>query len=130
MWVLALKNQKGDFFAKGEPFKKHISLGCNHSHHEKAFHSYELMYDVSGECPGIMGSHAQLQWAGEYVLSPTITLQNRIKWANEASYDVQWKQKIDDKVSITFQDTINLYQAIYNPQKSNYNFGFKVQYSF
>lgn len=62
--MLALKNEKGDFFLKSDCLKQLITLGCNHRHGLNAFHSVELGYDVKGKMAGMFGQPLSLLWAG------------------------------------------------------------------
>ena len=62
--TLALKNAKGDFFATSDLLKQTIALGCHHKHSDKAWHSYEVLYDLAGKTEGIYGHPVVLKFAG------------------------------------------------------------------
>jgi len=45
--LLALKNEKGDFFVKGDILKSRLTFGCTHRHQERTWHSVELLYGLN-----------------------------------------------------------------------------------
>jgi hypothetical protein len=53
--LIALKNQKGDFFFRSDILKQHFTLGCNHRHREFTWHSLEFTYDHKQKIDGIYG---------------------------------------------------------------------------
>jgi hypothetical protein len=76
--VLAMKNEKGDFFVKSDCLSQVVTLGCHHAvaKAEGHWHSYELAYDIKGDTikaeDGIQGHPVTLTIAGEKELTPDV----------------------------------------------------------
>jgi len=122
--LVALKNEKGDFFLRTDALHKKFTLGCNHKHNEgKARHSIEWLYDHSGATEGIKGQPTTIQWAGEYAINDWITWKTRLDLANETSFSFAWIHKIDKNLKIVWSDQINLTNLVYEPKKNVYSFG-------
>lgn len=87
----AFKNDKGDFFLRSDIDDKTYTAGCHHWHHQKEhFHSYEVTYDAKKEAEGIKGKPIYLRWAGEYLLTPTITWKTKIEAKKEVLIENSW----------------------------------------
>lgn len=93
--VAALKNTQGDFFLKGDVLKQHFTLGCNHSHISTARHSYELTYDHTQATKGVLDHPVWFNFAGEYNLTPFITLKTKVEAKNELSLGMSWIHRFD-----------------------------------
>ena len=126
--VLALKNEKGDFFLKSDLLKQQFSVGCNHIHGSGALHSIEVLYDHSKKTNGIMGQPLTLGFGGEYTLTPDITLKTKLNLKDEAKLATSWIHRFDKNLRFVFSDEFNLTKTIKEPTKTNYNFGLLLEY--
>lgn len=127
--LLALKNAKGDFFLKGDVLKQQFTLGCNHSHSDRAFHSIELTYDNSGKTKNCCELPAQVSFAGEYKLSSDITLKTKVALKENWLLGVSWIHKFDKNLRLVFSDELNLCNLYQQPNKTNYNFGLLLEWT-
>lgn len=93
--LLGLTNRQGDFFFKADTTKQHFTLGCNHSHSLTSLHSIETVYDHTKSTNGLFGQPFWINFAGEYALSPAITLKSKITAKDELGFAMAWIHKFD-----------------------------------
>jgi hypothetical protein len=128
--VLALKNDKGDFFAKTDVLNKQVILGCNHKHDNgRALHSIEWLYDVKGEVKGIYDLPTTLLWAGEYNINDWIVWKTKLQLKKEVDFSFSWIHKLDKNLKMVWTDNINLSNLVNEPSKSVYTFGASFQWN-
>lgn len=121
--LLALKNEKGDFFAKGDFLKQHFSVGCGHGHGPKSAHSYEVTYDHSKETKGIYGYPVTAGFAGSYGISDDIVLKTKLEFKDQVKLGFSWIHQFNKNLKFVYADELNVTNAIKNPAETNYNFG-------
>jgi len=122
----ALKNNKGDFFLRGDVQSQQVTLGCHHMHCKRHHHAIEATYDVSKKTEGIRSLPLTLRWAGVYELTDNITWKSKLEAGKEVTLENAWIQKVDDRVKITASDYTNLTHLIFEPKAANINFGLAV----
>lgn len=88
--LIALKNEKGDFFLKTDILKQLVTLGCNHKHGAKARHSIEVSYDIKNETKGIFGQPVKALWAGQYQLDENVSFKTKFDFGKEIKTNTAW----------------------------------------
>ena len=131
---LALKNDKGDFFLRGDLLKKEVTLGCNHTHkgsqEQPARHSVELHADTTQEKKGLFGQPIWLRWAGQYPMANGGELRMAVDYSDKVDMKGSYSQEIDKNLKIVACDSVST-ESLFAPDfsKLTYNFGIKMQYS-
>ena len=128
----AFNEKEGLYFARYDYLKKYIVVGCTNStdHGDrKSFRSHELRYDITAKDAGILGSHATYKYGGEYHLNKEVTLQPRLIVNDKAQVDLQWKQKLNDNLSITCTDQVKFKEPFARPANTTHEFGVALNFT-
>ena len=122
--VFAQKNAKGDFFLRNDFMNKLVSMGCHHSHSEgKAWHSYEVVYDLNKKLDGVHGYPLQLLWAGFYKINDWLSLKSKMDIKREVNFSFSWIQQFDKNCRFIWTDNFNMSKLCCEDRKCGYNYG-------
>lgn len=124
-WHIIKQVDKANWFLRGNVQKKYLVLGHSNEFDGKPA-AFELKYDLTGENPGLFGSHIEAKACRTIVPKEGINFRSRFKIGADVIYDNCWIQKVDDNFDIHVMEHLNLTNWFLNPAKHGWNFGIKV----
>ncbi len=89
---------------------------------------WEFNYDVSKKTKGIKGHPVEARWAGDYKIADNLHFKSKLNIGNDWIIENAWIHKVDDKLTVTASDELNLSNLVKDAKTGNLNFGVQFTY--
>ena len=87
------------------------------------------MYDLKNQTEGIQGQPLTFLWTGEWIVNPFVNVKSKLDVKKDIVASFAWNQIVNLNLRLVISDHYNLTKLFTDPAKTNYNFGFLLEYS-
>ena len=126
--ILALKNDKGDFYMRSNCLNRLVGLGCFYAVGARAHHAAELQYDFFGKNKGINGLPLFFRWGGHYHLQNGAKLSSQLFCGSKWMVTHKLEVPLGKQTKVTVTDQADFLAAIKNPKSMDYKVGFAFEF--
>ena len=126
--VLALKNEKGDFYLRSNCLNRLVGLGSFFSLNDNAHHAYEVQYDFYGKNKGMFDLPLFFRFGGHYHLQNGAKLSTRLFLSNKWMFTNNFEVPIGKQIKVTVSDQADLWAAFKDPKNLGYKLGFALEF--